>query len=102
MPALSGKERFKLTLEQTFQEIEGRAFQGSSRIPLRIKDEKIKGSEFEFSLEVKIQGRRERLFFLAAVSGDRMEGRVHAEGKSAEKELWQAKRAPKTKTSIEK
>ncbi len=100
MPAISGKKRYTLELDQAFQEITGKAFEGSSSIPLYIKNGKIKGNRFEFSLERKLKGRTEQLHFEGVVKGHTMEGFVRIEGEPDVKEKWQAKRVPSTFRSI--
>jgi len=102
MPEISGKDRFKLTLEQTFQEIRGKAFQGSSQIPLEIKDGKIRGSELEFTLETKIEGRQIRLHFQGTADKNRMGGLFNMETTPRSKMEWEAKRDPSTIQAIEK
>ena len=102
MPEISGKDRFKLTLEQTFQEIKGKAFQGSSQVPLEIKDGKIRGSELEFTLETKIEGRQVRLHFQGTADENRMGGLVNREATPRSKTEWEAKRDPSTIQAIEK
>jgi SAM-dependent methyltransferase len=102
VPLDSGTERFRLILEQSFQAVSGSAYHGAAPVPLVIKEGKILGGEFEFTLETRINGRKESLGFKADVRGDRMEGLVRIGGESGHKTKWRAKRAPLTKTSIDR
>lgn len=101
MPAISGKKRYTLKLDQTFQEIKGKAFEGIFSIPVHIKDGKIKGNKLEFTLERKLKGRIERMHFKGIKRSHIMEGYVRIEGRSDIKEKWKAKRIPSTLRSIE-
>lgn len=102
MPSVAGNDTFKLTLDQTFQEIRGKAFQNSKEIPLSVKDGKVKGPEIEFTLEPSLKGRRVRLLFSGRASENRMEGVVTIEGTPGSRSEWQAKRDPSTIQAIEK
>jgi SAM-dependent methyltransferase len=102
LPAVFGKERFMLTLEQTFQQIRGKAFQGSSQIPLVIKGGTIMGHGLEFSLETKLNGNKVNLHFQGSATGNRMEGVMNIEGTPGSEEKWQAKRDPSTIEPIER
>ena len=102
LPAVFGKERFTLTIKQTFQQIGGKAFQGSSQIPIVIKGGKIMGCELEFSLETKLEGRKVNLHFQGTATGNRMEGVMNIEGTPGSEERWQAKRDPSTIEPIER
>lgn len=102
MPAISSKKRFKLELDQMFQEVKGRAFEGSSSISLHIKEGKIKGNRLEFTLERNLKGRTEQMHFEGFVEDQIMEGFVRIEGKPDVKVKWRAKRVPWTMRSIDK
>lgn len=92
MPTISGKTQYSLKVEQTFQEIKGKAYEGSSSIPVTIEDGKINGDEFEFTLERKLRGRTERMFFKGSVNGHTMEGSVSVVDRPDFIEKWKAQR----------
>ena len=96
MPAISGKKRFKLELDQKFQKVEGKAFEGSTPVLLHIKEGKIKGDRLEFTLERKRKGQIEIVQFEGVVKEHTMKGLVRIEGKPGVKEKWKAKRIPWT------
>lgn len=102
MPAISGKKRYTLKLDQQFQEVKGKAFEGTSSISVNILDGKIKGNRLEFSLETKLEGRKERIHFVGIAKDHAMEGHVTVEGKPGIKEKWKAKRVSSTFKSIER
>jgi SAM-dependent methyltransferase len=101
LPVISGKKKYRLELDQTFQEVKGKAFEDSSLVPLSIKDEKIEGDRLEFTIESKLKGRSERLHFEGRVKGHIMEGSVKIEGKPDVNRKWRAVRDPSTSKSIE-
>jgi len=101
IPAISGKKRYRLELDQTFQEVEGKAFEDLTSIPLHIKDGKIKGDQLEFTLERKLKGHTERLHFEGRVKDHTMEGILRIEGKPDVNEKWRARRDPSTFKPIE-
>lgn len=102
MPAISGKKRYKLELDQTFQEVKGKAFEGSSSIPLYIKNGQIKGDRLEFTLERNLKGHTGQIHFEGFVKDHSMEGHVRIVGKPDVKEKWRAKRVPWTIKSIDR
>jgi len=102
MPAISGKRRYKIELDQTFQEVNGKAFEDSSSIPLYIKNGKIIGDRLEFSLEKNLKRRTIQIHFKGSVKDHTMEGFVRVEGKPGVEEKWRAKRVPWTIKPIEK
>jgi SAM-dependent methyltransferase len=101
LPAISGKKQYTMELDQTFQEVEGKALEDSTLIPLHIKDGKVKGDRLEFTLERKRKGRTEQLHFEGRIKDHIMEGVVRLEGKPDIKENWRAKRDPSTVRPIE-
>jgi hypothetical protein len=92
MPTISGNTQYALEIAQTYQEIKGKAYEGSSSIPVTIKDGKIRGNKLEFTLERKLKGRTERMFFKGSVKGHTMEGSMSVVGKPDSKEKWKAER----------
>jgi len=102
MPAISGKKTYTLEIDQEFQELKGKAYEGSSSIPFYPKNGKIKGAKLEFTLESKVKGRTARLHFEGVVKGHTVEGLVRIEGEPNIEEKWQAKRIPSTRKSIDK
>jgi SAM-dependent methyltransferase len=102
MPSISGNTKFKLTLDQMFQEVKGEALEGSTPIQVFIKNGKITGTKLEFSLERKIKNDIEKMHFAGEARGHTMEGSVTIEGKPDFKAKWKAKRIPSTFKSIDK
>lgn len=101
LPAISGKKQYTMELNQTFQEVEGKASEDSTMIPLHIKDGKIKGDRLEFTLERKRKGRTEQLHFEGRVKDHIMEGVVRIEGQPEVTQKWRARRNPSTVRPIE-
>lgn len=102
MPAISGNESYTLEMDQEFQMLKGKAYEGSSSIPFYPKNGKIKGDRLEFSLEKRVQERIERWHFEGIVKNHTVVGFVRIEGKPDFEEKWQAKRDPATCRLIEK
>jgi SAM-dependent methyltransferase len=102
MPMISGNTQYSLEIEQTFQEIKGKAYEGSSSIPVSIKDGKIRGDKLEFNLESQREGRTEQFHFEGFVKGHTMEGFVRVKGKPDFKEKWRAERILSTFKTIGK
>lgn len=102
MPTISGNTQYSLEIEQTFQEIKGKAYEGSSSIPVSIKDGKIRGDTLEFTLERKLKECTERINFKGSVKGHTMEGSVSIAGKPEVKEKWRAERVLSTFKTIGK
>jgi SAM-dependent methyltransferase len=96
LPTISGNTQYSLEIEQTFQEIEGKAYEGSSSIPVTIKGGKIMGDKLEFSLERKGKGHAGKMHFQGFVKGHAMEGFVKIDGRPDYKEKWRAKRVLST------
>ncbi len=101
LPAISGKKQYTMELGQTFQEVEGKALEDSTLIPLHIKDGKIKGDKLEFTLERKLKGHNEKLHFEGRVKDHIIEGTVRIEGKPNVKQRWRARRNPSTAKPID-
>ncbi len=102
MPDISGKKRYRLELDQMFQKVKGQAFEGSSSIPLYIKDGKITGDRLEFTLEGNLKGRPEKVHFEGTIKDHTMKGLVSTEGSPTIKQKWRAKRIPSTLKPIDK
>jgi SAM-dependent methyltransferase len=102
MPKISGKTQYSLEIEQTFQEIKGKAYEGSTSIPVSIKDGKMRGDKLEFTLERKLKELTERMFFKGSVKGHTMEGFVNIMGKPEIKEKWKAERILSTFKPIDR
>ena len=101
IPEISGKNEFTLELDQEFQRIRGDAFEGTSSIPLFIKDEEIKGNRLQFTLERKLEGRTENLHFEGSVKDHIMEGTLKIEGSPGKEKIkWGARRVGATLRSI--
>jgi SAM-dependent methyltransferase len=102
MPTISGNTKYSIEIEQLYQEIEAKAYEGSSLIPVSIKDGKIKGDKLEFTLERKLNGHTERMNFKGSVIGHTIEGSVSVVGKPEVKEKWRAERVLSTFKPIDK
>lgn len=92
LPEVSGDTQYSLEIEQTFQKIEGKAHEGSLKIPVSIKDGKINANKLEFILQRQVKGNPEKIHFVGFVEGHIMEGTVRIEGKTDFNEKWRAKR----------
>jgi SAM-dependent methyltransferase len=101
IPSISGKKPYKLKIDQEFQMLKGKAYQGSASLPIEIRNGKINGDRLEFFLERKDQGYTEKMFFEGIVKSHTVMGFVKIEGKPGFEEKWQAKRNPSTQKSIE-
>jgi len=99
MPALSGNTLYSLLIEQTFQEINGKALEGC--LNAEIKDGKIVGNRLNFSIEINHQGQSQRIHYEGHVEGHTIRGSYQIEGSGGAKQKWQAKRNPATMKSIE-
>ncbi len=86
-----------LKFDQEFQQVKGKAFEGTSEIPLSIEDGKIKGDKFNFTLERKLRGRTQSMHFEGTVKDHIMKGTMKIEGNPGrEAVLWKAKRDEST------
>ncbi len=93
VPGLAGQNEFTLNLEQEFQMLQGTASEGSSSVPVSIKEDKIKGAELEFVLERNAGGNNARLVFKGKANGDTIKGTVTIEGSADNKAFeWSAAR----------
>jgi len=101
IPTISGRKPYRLEIDQDFQMLKGKAYEGSASLPLDIKNGKIKGDRLEFFLERKDQGHTEKMFFEGIVKNHDIVGFVRIEGNPEFEEKWQAKRDPSTQKSIE-
>ena len=101
MPTISGKKPYRLEIDQDFQMLKGKAYEGSASLPLEIRNGKIKGDRLEFFLERNDQGHTEKMFFEGIVKNHTVMGFVRIEGNPDFEEKWQAKRDPSTRKSIE-
>jgi SAM-dependent methyltransferase len=102
LPSESGDKTYLLEIDQDFQMLEGKAFEGSSQIPFHPKNGKIIGDKLEFTLERKVNGRRETLHFEGIAKNNDIVGFVRIAGKSDSETKWQATRDPSTRKPIEK
>ena len=101
IPDVPGKKEYTLKFEQAFQQVRGEAFEGSSSIPVFIKDEKIKGNTLQFILERKLKGRTESLRFEGTAQGNTMQGTMKIEGNPGRNKIqWTARRVLSTLRSI--
>jgi SAM-dependent methyltransferase len=96
MPNISGSTQYSLEIEQTFQEIEAKAYEGSSSIPVSIKDGKIRADRLEFTLGKKSKGNTEKIHIVGFVKGHVMEGFTKIEGERDFKHKWRAERVLST------
>lgn len=102
LPTLSGRKTYTLEIDQEFQELRGKAYQGSSPIPFYPKNGKIEGDKLEFTLESTVKGRKARLHFEGVVEGHTVKGLVRIEGEPNFVEKWQASCVPSTRKNIDK
>lgn len=102
IPTLSGKKAYRLEIDQDFQMLKGKAYEGAAALPLGIKNSRIIGDRFEFFLERKDRGRTEKMHFEGIAKNHDIVGFVRIEGKPDFREKWQAKRDPSTLKLIEK
>jgi SAM-dependent methyltransferase len=96
LPKISGEKQYSLEIEQTFQKIKGKAYEGSSSIPVTIKDGKIRAHRLEFTIEKPGKARTQKIHFEGFVKGHTMEGFVRIEGKPDFNEKWRAERVLST------
>jgi SAM-dependent methyltransferase len=101
LPDISGKKRYSLKLEQIFQKVNGEAFEGSTPLPMDIKDGKIKGNRLVFTLERTQKEYVQRLHFEGFVKGHSIEGLVNIEGEPDTKVKWRAERILSTYKPID-
>jgi len=99
MPALSGDTLYSLLIEQTFQEINGKALEGCLNV--KINDGKIVGNRLNFSIERNNQGQAQRIRYEGFVEGHTMRGFYEIEGTGVAKQKWEAKRVPATMKAID-
>lgn len=102
LPEISGNDVYSLEIEQEFQKIKGKAFEGSSPIPFHPKNGKIIGDKLDFTLERKVRGGTEQLYFEGVVNNHRATGFVKIEGRPDFVGKWEAKRDPATSRPIDK
>lgn len=97
IPGTSEKNGIRLKLDQKFQEVRGKAFEGASSIPVFIKDEKIKGNILQFTMERKLEERIETMRFEGTLEGHIMQGTLTIEDNPGkEKVKWKARRVLST------
>jgi SAM-dependent methyltransferase len=93
IPDITGKNELTLKLDQEFQRVRGEAFEGTSPIPVFIKDEKIKGNILQFTMERKLKGRTESMHFEGRVQDNIMQGTLKIEGRPGKEKIqWKARR----------
>jgi len=97
IPDISVPNELTLKLDQEFQQVKGKAFEGTSEIPLSIEDGKIKGDKLHFTLERKLRGRTQSMRFEGTVKDHIMKGTMKIEGSPGREEIqWKAKRDAST------
>lgn len=101
MPKVSGNTPYSLEVEQKFQEIKAKAFEGTTAIPVSIEDGKVRGNKLAFTLERKGMERTEKIHFEGTVNGHTLEGFIRIEGRPDFKEKWRAERVLSTFKPIE-
>ena len=99
MPTLSDDTLYSLLIEQTFQEIDGKALEGCLNV--EIKDGKIVGRSLNFSIERNHQGRNQKIHYEGRIEGHTMRGFYEIEGAGGTKHKWEAKRVPSTMKAID-
>ena len=96
LPTISGKRPYSLEIEQSFQEIKAKAYEGSTSIPVSIKEGKIRADKLEFTLEITGKKLAEKIHFVGYIKGHTMQGFVKIEGKPDFAEKWRAGRVLST------
>jgi len=99
MPDLSGDTHYSLLIEQTFQEIIGKALEGCLNV--EINDGKIVGNRINFSIERNDQGQIQKINYEGQVEGHTMRGSYQIEGSGGARQNWQARRNPSTMKPID-
>ncbi len=102
IPTISGAKQYSLELEQIFQEVQGKAYEDTSLIPVSIKNGKIEGNRLVFTLERIREKHTEQLLFDGVVRGHTMEGVVRIAGNPNSKVKWRAERVLSTFKAIDK
>jgi hypothetical protein len=91
-----------LEIDQDFQMLKGKAFQGAGSLPLGIKNSMVAGDRLEFSIEWKDRSRTEKMYFEGIVNDHDIVGFMRIEGKPDIREKWHAQRDPSTRKHIAK
>jgi SAM-dependent methyltransferase len=102
IPALPDSKPYRMELDQSFQMLKGKAFQGNTSLPLSIKNGMINGDRLECSLTQKFGGKSEKILFEGIVKENEIVGFVRIIGRPEYEEKWHAKRDPSTQKPIEK
>jgi SAM-dependent methyltransferase len=93
IPDISVPKTLTLKLNQEFQQVKGKAFEGTSEIPLSIENGKIKGDKLHFTLEKKLRGRTQSMHLEGTAKDHIMKGTMKIEGNPGREEIrWKAKR----------
>lgn len=101
LPSQSGNKAYRLAIDQKFQKLEGKAFEGTQPVLFQATNGKIIGDKLEFTLEKDTQGRTEKLHFSGIVKNDEVVGFVRMEGNPDFEEKWHATRDPATRKPID-
>lgn len=92
-------ENVVLTLQQTYQYVNGATESGARRSD--IGNVSLKGDAFEFAADVAAKPNGDRYTYRGKVSGDTMEGEVvWGMGANAKRQKWKATRIEESKTSL--
>jgi len=101
IPDISVPKTLTLKFDQEFQQVNGKAYEGTSEIPLSIEEGKIKGDKIHFTLERKLRGRTQRMHLEGTIKDHTMKGAVTIEGNPGTKEIkWKAQRDESTMRPI--
>ncbi len=90
---IPGSNELTLKFDQEFQKVKGTASDGTSSLPVYIKDGKIKGKLLQFTVDRKRRGRTESMRFEGFVQGNIMHGTLEIEVDQGKHKIkWRAMR----------
>jgi len=100
MPASSRKERYRLQLDQQFQNFKGIITVGTTK--MIIKDGELRGDRLRFTIVKEVKSTTEDMLFEGRVNGNSIKGSViFKPGPLAKRKRWKAKRNAYTVTPLD-
>jgi hypothetical protein len=93
-----GEERWRLAIEQSFQQVSGKLTDGSAVLPIR--DAALSGDRLRFTVDATENGRPVPVTYEGKIRGDALQGVRRAAG-AAGGEQWQAARDPATRRPLD-